>query len=96
MKCYEKGVVVISSDGEGSDRLDTIRSRIGNQFFAHKLEDLRECLGGSRGRIRIARIDIGQCTVEAAVSEVLSNHESVHALLDHEHSGRVLQNMWVL
>jgi hypothetical protein len=30
------------------------------------------------------------------VSEVLSNHESVHALLDHEHSGRVLQNMWVL
>jgi hypothetical protein len=48
MKCYEKGVVVISSDGEGSDRLDTIRSRIGNQFFAHELEDLRECLGGSQ------------------------------------------------
>jgi hypothetical protein len=82
MKCYEKGVVVISSDVEGSDRLDTIRSRIGNQFFAHKLEDLRECLGGSRGRIRIARIDVRQCPVGTAMAEVLPNHKRIRSLLD--------------
>jgi hypothetical protein len=50
---------------------------------------LTKRLRGGSGRIRIARIDVSQRAIEAAVPKMLTDHKRVRALLDHEHSGRV-------
>jgi hypothetical protein len=66
------------------------------QGLCCQLEDLRERLrGGSRG-VSVGRVDVGKGGIERAVPEVLADQKGIRALLDHQHRGGMLENMWVL
>jgi hypothetical protein len=66
------------------------------QGLCCQLESLIEGFGQRSRGVRIRGIDVGQGRIKALVAEGLPDEEGVCALLDKQHSRRVLQNVRVL
>src|SRR6266851_3800835 len=60
-------------------------------IFCSLLERLREGFGRRSRGFGVTGVDVGQGAIKRAVPEMLANQEGIRALLDHQHSGGVLQ-----